>query len=58
MRTSWDAIYRRELAKARDLATTEDLSDKAIERIAEEEAERIYWELVDYGRQQAKDRDR
>ena len=53
MRTDMASIFTRELEKAYD----KGLETREAVALAKVEAERIYWELVDRGRQEAKDRD-
>ena len=52
MRTDLASIYGREFEKALD----EGLPQSEAMAIAKERAEEIYWNLVDRGRQEAKDR--
>ena len=54
MRTDIASIFTRELEKALD----DGLELTVATAQAKESAERIYYELVDRGRQEAKDRDR
>ncbi len=54
MRTDIASIFTRELEKAYD----EGLETHEAVAKAKVEAERIYYDLVDRGRQEAKDRDR
>ena len=54
MRTDMASIFTRELEKALD----DGLELTAATAQAKESAERIYYELVDRGRQEAKDRER
>ena len=51
MRTDWPSIYERELQKLLNQGTPER---EAI-AWAREKADEIYWDLVDQGRQAAKD---
>ena len=52
MRWTRDRIYNMHL----DLALAEGLGGKEAERVAADRTEDDYWELVDRGRQEAKDR--
>jgi hypothetical protein len=52
MRTDKESIYKKLYQKAIDSGVP---SNEA-EIMAKKEADRIYWELVDRGRQEAKDR--
>ena len=53
MRWTRDKIYEMHLTKAHD----EGLDGKEAESVARERTEDDYWELVDRGRQEAKDRE-
>lgn len=53
MRKDWPSIYERELQKLLEQGTPEE---EAIPE-AQERTDEIYWELVDLGRQEAKDRE-
>lgn len=52
MRATRERIYRHELERL----LNDGVDGKEAERLAAEYAEDFYWELVDRGRQEAKDR--